>query len=696
MAEQEIDPLEPTSFDIGTAFESEMREFLKKIGCEAINGGSNFHIAPTGESNQIDACGRFRDILIIVECKAALRITKRNYRKEILAWKEKIRIVKSAYRNFTEYAECITVLPIFATKKIQVPEENKILLESGEEKSRYINETFLEYYDDLFDKIGTYSIFSILGEFGVPPRSDEKLEAIAIRTRLRAVDAFLFYAKPKDLLLFARVARREEKKEEFYQRSVEAARLTKISRFLSAGGIFPNNIIISLRDTRENPRHSFFFSTSISREIRNFPGDIQVGMLRFLNEYGCAWIVDGQHRLYSFAKADDDCYVPCIALVGIPYHRERSFFLEINKEQKKVPSDLVWDLEGESDPECVGDNGLISNVVRMLDDYPYRTTEVSPFSNKISIPVKGKDSGKIINMTAFCVAIKHSRIVDRITPNMIGMENPLFDENRKTMKNRLAGSLLRYLSLVDEKIQDVELKRFLLGNAGVPILLYVFEPILAKIGKIPQRSDLERYVVTIKKYFESNYNSPEKLKRLKISTTGEGPRKEEAKALGRFIRTEMRYDDFWPKLELDERTTQVIKIERAIGRMIAKKLSAINANWIIERVPNQITDKIQHRMRSRQAAQQFEENLGLGEEKDIILRKDNWEQTFKDYFTSAGTVQNERELELAFNRLSSIRNPIAHGRVVRLDPSDVQIAEAYLEKLLDLLDEYIEEEEEET
>lgn len=690
MGEEEAALEEQSTVEQGREFEIELEEFLKKMGCTDVDGGPKCYFGPEGNQDQVDACGRWKDILFIVSCTSAKRKSKKpkSLKTKMLAWNKIVERVKKSYKLRAEYETCTTVVPIFATKKIILPEKQEMLLETDKEGQRhYIDEDFLDYYNELFEKIGEYAVYNILSEFSIEPRPGDTLEAIAIKTNIKGIGAYLFYARPNDLLKFARVARREEKKEEFYQRSVDGHRLRKIANFLESGGMFPNNVILSIR---EKYCHSYYYSKKAAQDIRNFPEDLQVGMLRIYRKYGCCWVIDGQHRLYSFSKTKDESRIPCILLTDIPYQKERSFFLEINKEQRKVPPDLVWDLEGEADPECKKDAGLISNTVRMIDACPF-AKESSPFDGKIYIPVNGSAEGKMITMSAFCNAIKNSGITNEITTNSVGAKNPLFDENKNTMKNRIAKTIRKFFASLDEKIENKNHKKFLFGNAGVPIMLYLLEPILANIGCIPQKTQISPFAENIKKYFEENYPSEEDQRALRLSTTNEGSRKLEARKIGQFIRKERGFSeaDFWPKMKTDERLDDVVSIERKIGRLISKKLSGISANWRKERVPQDAIAEVKRNMKSFPDLD-FDECLSLGNELNIILRKDNWEQVFEEFFTEKGIFRNAEDLKVAIGYLGKVRTPKAHGPR-QLQKTDLDICDAYIEKFEQLFGELEEE-----
>jgi DGQHR domain-containing protein len=648
----------------GAEFEEEVRIFLREtLGFSDVNGGPDFHIAPEGEKNQIDACGRFDDVLFIFECTAAGRTVKRNLRDKILETQTRADIALSSYKRIPEYEKCNAVRFVFITKKIEIPDtEKEYILHTNNPPIFYADEKLLEYYTDLKEKVGKYAIFSFLADFKVRPTSQEEFKVLTTATRLGNYLVYNFFADPKKLLPFAYVARRRSQKEDFYQRMLDKSRIKKIQEFLDSGGIFPTNVIISLKDGDK----SF---EKINAQFA--PLGTEVGILTIKNSYNACWIVDGQHRLYSYASSSSDTLIPCIAFDEISIEEERKFFLEINKEQKPIQADLIWDLEGLSDPDSP--RGVISNAVRTLDG-----RHRSPFFGKIFIPVRGSKNGKIVNMAAFCNGISNAGLTKQITTNCLGIQNPLYDKLPPRMTKRTADVLERYFSLLSEELNE-EQQNFVFGNAGVPILLYVLEPIVARVGYTPSSNDLEPYTRAIAAFFQQGYGDPKGMKELKRDTNSEGARKNLAKQIGLYIRRELHDPDFWPQMEEDESVEEIIKMERRIGAFISAKLSAVTSAWSTQLVPQDIS-RIAKR-RAEQDGTSFDENLSLGDELQIVMTSDNWNDVFKKIFIQKDAFVNVEEVKIAFGYLSKIRNPGAHGKTVTYNKSDLRQCDLYLQKL---------------
>ncbi len=660
----ELDSIEIiTSNSIGTDFEEEVRLFMSEtLGFSDVKGGPDFHIAAPGQKNQIDACGRFEDILFVFECKAAGKKVKKSLRQDILASHTRSKIVLDNYKRIPEYAQCKIVRYIFITKKIEIPEGEKELIKNLHSPDMYYaDEQVLDYYIDLEDKVGRYSVYNFLADFKIRPAPNEQLRLLTMKTKLEKYTVYSFYVKPKDILKFAYVARRRKQKEDFYQRMLDKTRIRRIKGFLDNGGVFPTNIIISLKDGVRDFQ-------KISSETVN---GTEVGFLTIKDSYNAFWIVDGQHRLYSYTDSSSESSVLCVAFESLEIEEERRFFLDINKEQRPIQPDLIWDLEGLSSPET--NKGIISNVVRTLD-----IKHDGPFFGKIYIPVRGSKKGKRLNMAAFCNGILNSGITKHITSNCDGIPNPLYDNLHSRMTRRVSDTLHKFFSLIDERFVDQH-KDFIFGNAGIPIMLYLLEPIIARIGRVPGFADLSPYIDYIDDYFKMHFPDPGAIRELKQETNSEGSRKSIAKKIGSYIRTKNGDKGFWPRMEQDETVGTIIAMERRLAELISNKLSEVSSSWEVQRIPQEIYRSA--KKRSEKDGTSFTENLDLGDTLQIIIQSQNWKDVFERVFVVKNGFLGQDELKIAFSYMSMVRNPNAHGKTITYSKEDLSQCELYLQKM---------------
>ena len=77
------------------------------------------------------------------------------------------------------------------------------------------------------------------------------------------------------------------------------------------------------------------------------------GILSLPGQYGSAWVIDGQHRLYGYAHANrsgeyDRSVVTVLAYENLPIREEIKLFVDINTEQVKVSRNLVNEILSKS------------------------------------------------------------------------------------------------------------------------------------------------------------------------------------------------------------------------------------------------------------------------------------------------------------------------------------------------------------
>ncbi len=116
---------------------------------------------------------------------------------------------------------------------------------------------------------------------------------------------------------------RREDPQKGFQRVVKEDRAKKIAvAVLDQGRTFPNAIVLAT-DRRE------FSQSDCTLAIPD--------SVRFL-------VVDGQHRLYAQKYSSHHADYACIIHMNLPEVEMARLFLEINDNQRRVPSSLRWDL----------------------------------------------------------------------------------------------------------------------------------------------------------------------------------------------------------------------------------------------------------------------------------------------------------------------------------------------------------------
>jgi DNA sulfur modification protein DndB len=137
---------------------------------------------------------------------------------------------------------------------------------------------------------------------------------------------YAFVAPASFLRAIAGVTRREDDLEKGYQRHLRESRLKQVAKYVEEGGVIPNNIILDL--------YGDAVVVDVAKETITISGT------------KCAWVIDGQHRLFGFEHTQKDYPLLVVAFLKLDEKQEVDTFVTINTQQKRLPSSLVLDLLG--------------------------------------------------------------------------------------------------------------------------------------------------------------------------------------------------------------------------------------------------------------------------------------------------------------------------------------------------------------
>ena len=276
---------------------------------------------------------------------------------------------------------------------------------------------------------------------------------------------YLFFCEPQKLLEIAYVARRETGRETYYQRMLTRSRLKNIREdFINKNGIFPNNIILAFD---ESPQ---FRPQDIPTEDN--PAWLEWGVLTFPKSYRAAWIIDGQHRLYAFGSdqaASKSHKLPVFAFEKLSTNRQADFFIQINREQKPVSPDLIWDIE--SDLRQTTHRGRIALTAKRLN-------RQGALEGLIYYPLSGEASRGKIKISSICNDIDSLQLLNDKTPNMRqNQSNPLtHGVHLQGRVQRVADGINEFLTAI---LEEPEGKLYrddvILRPGGITLILAVYE-----------------------------------------------------------------------------------------------------------------------------------------------------------------------------------------------------------------------------
>ncbi|KAB2489635.1 DGQHR domain-containing protein [Priestia endophytica] len=120
---------------------------------------------------------------------------------------------------------------------------------------------------------------------------------------------------------------REEDPIEGFQRRLDENRAQEIANYIdSEDGSIPTAIILSAQEEAELTHNKRSKTISFKKKAKAFS------------------VIDGQHRVWGFIKAENSVRVPVVIFQGLSRIEEAQLFIDINTKQQKVPDALLLDV----------------------------------------------------------------------------------------------------------------------------------------------------------------------------------------------------------------------------------------------------------------------------------------------------------------------------------------------------------------
>jgi len=187
-----------------------------------------------------------------------------------------------------------------------------------------------------------------------------------------------------------------------YQRMLNRNRLNRIREYIDNDGIFPTNIVVNLDGRRIQFERA-------KQQTGNEEG--LLGWLDIRPTYKSAWIIDGQHRLYSYsghARAASS-RLAVLAFEGLAPSKQAALFIDINAKQKSVKQSLLQELYAElhwdADAPQTRVRAIASKAIQSLDASPE-----SPLAARIQTSDVGRDEIRCISFTSIFGAVERSNL----------------------------------------------------------------------------------------------------------------------------------------------------------------------------------------------------------------------------------------------------------------------------------------------
>jgi len=386
--------------------ESRVWTLLYRMGFPVMSGkgGGNLWMNPrdpNGPKDQLDVVAVDDEVGLCVECKSYETPAKD---PRLPQWLARLASMKkrfaSAVKSVAPTDTKRHVASVAFTWDLIIRDVDQRRAE--EQNVVLFDEHDLQYYEALVRHLGPAARYQLLAEvFRGRQISGLEIKVPALRTKMGKCTCYTFSVKPSYLLKVAYVAHRKKGKAidvDAYQRMVSKGRLRKIADFISDGGIFPTNIVVNI----EKPKYARF-----DRGGQDGGGTGGVfGWLTLAPAYGCAWIVDGQHRLLAFSGHDkvDKGFLNVLAFEGLTSSKQAQFFVDINSEQKRVKrsllvelaADLKWEAENEEDRI----QAVVSKASMALD-----MDLDSPLRNRILLSDARRTDTRCVSLTSLFSAL---------------------------------------------------------------------------------------------------------------------------------------------------------------------------------------------------------------------------------------------------------------------------------------------------
>jgi DGQHR domain-containing protein len=159
-------------------------------------------------------------------------------------------------------------------------------------------------------------------------RKRKSTQFIEVKAALAKQKSWQILSFVMDSATFDRIAfvsRRDDDKDEGYQRNLSKQRASDIARYIDReNGCIPNSILVNLEDGATY--------------------DEKTQVLRIPNQPKAAWVIDGQHRMFGLRQAKTAYDLVVTAFLGLDVSEQAKQFKLINSKQKGVPTSLLYDL----------------------------------------------------------------------------------------------------------------------------------------------------------------------------------------------------------------------------------------------------------------------------------------------------------------------------------------------------------------
>ncbi|MDE6855239.1 MAG: DGQHR domain-containing protein [Muribaculaceae bacterium] len=498
--------------DIGRMFEDKMWCMFYDLGFTTLNTDEKLTIKwgnNTGDHQQIDILAVGDDAIFVVECKATASPKSTSFKSTIDNIEHtREGVVKSLQQI---YGKDKKIKFVFATHNYRFTDSSEDLRRLKEKKIFHFNENAFNYVANL---IKAYKGSVIYQFYGLMLKNEtinnDKIRIPALRGSMGNRTYYMLSIEPSILLKLGFVLHRTKVNDSMaptYQRLLVPSRLKGITKFIDAGGYFPNSIIVNFDTAGSKKKIQFEAAGKVSGD-----SDSRFGTLVIPNTYGIAYIIDGQHRVYGYAasKYKDTNTIPVVAFVDMESREQLQIFMDINENQKAVSPSLKLDLKEDIDwassrvDSRIG--ALRSAIIKTLTrDYN------SVLFTKISV---GEDSSSLA-LRPFDEALKKSSLLPKCNQKAYIEDTDVclydcnsldFDKAMEQAKKRISRLIRDCYAYVKEHLREELYYRYIESNRGTfgfIALIGSLNKHLIQTGILSQKSTTEHQMMVLEPYLST-------------------------------------------------------------------------------------------------------------------------------------------------------------------------------------------------
>lgn len=494
--------------------EDDVWSLLYRMGFKELNIDRNFCIQASDGTGkrQLDVFAKDDETVFIVECTHSRDAGP----KSVKALLDKIASIRmdviEAVRNHYGREAKLKIKIAVATRNIEWRAADRALANSS--GVPIITEDDLGYFNKLTSILKHAARFQFLGRYF----EGEKIEGLkskvpATRGRIGKKTFYNFLISPHDLLRLSYISHMGKASNDdlqTYQRMVKPTRLASIGKYIDDGGTFPTNIVIN------------FKLGNLRFDLKEKFGETATGTLSLPSQYGSAWVVDGQHRLYGYAyatrdPASDRSVVSVLAYDNLPVREEIELFVDINTRQVKVNRNLVNEIVSSlnvEDPDASKRlDAMCARVALLLDTY-----SKSPLKNRILTVAQEKNHTRCLTLTSLADGIAENYLLGSLYKASKGsspviIAGPLGEPSvvSKLTMGKAVDTLSRYYALFATDLESHwalgdDKGGFLCTNLGLRAITQLLRRLLAFVERkdevVASTLDPEDIVDRIKPYID--------------------------------------------------------------------------------------------------------------------------------------------------------------------------------------------------